>query len=599
MRRYSLTGLAIALTLVVSLIVSSGAQAVVLNMGAAGKAGVALVPGSSVSGLPVATSTSSCNDPWLSSDLGGPTVPPGGLCFNGGSVMHRNETFALTWDPSRMYWSTTRDVVEQFMKDVANGSGTLSSPYALTSQYNDAGGRAANDSKYGGGCIDYGVPAPCLLGTNEATLHGNPYPASGCPVTGGSYIYPGNTPNTTCLTDAQIQAELQAMVSRLQSVGNVVSGYSPMIVLLTPPGVEVCLDSAGTVCSSNSSATNQFCSYHSELTSSNFAYVVQPWTAYTQCDEPKLPKLSANPTTIEIATDVGTRLVNPLSQAEIAAIVNPRMDGWFSTTGAEINDNGCAPAGPDFDTVTVGGGSYVLQREFNNGGVIETDPNALACAPWVNLGPAFVVPSTVNTGDVVALDGSTTNSTLVVPSAGYQWDFGDGSKAVGPSVVHSYTKPGTYTITLTTTDRGGYKATSTQLLQVLGSNGGGGGSSGGSGVFYVRMQLLPQSLKSMLRSGLAVRVTSTRAADGIVTLSISRKAARRAHIKAGRGPSVVIAKGTLSQVKDGTVNLHLHLRLARSTANKLKRLGHVTVTVRLALAGAGGGHVAIDAAARY
>ena len=64
--------------------------------------------------------------------------------------MHSNETFVLTWDPGRRYWSGTKDYVEQFLRDVADGSGTLTSPYALTGQYSDSGGRAGNTSKFGG-----------------------------------------------------------------------------------------------------------------------------------------------------------------------------------------------------------------------------------------------------------------------------------------------------------------------------------------------------------------------------------------------------------------------------------------------------------------
>jgi hypothetical protein len=600
MRRCSLTTLAIAVTFVISLVVAAGAQAVVVKMGAAGRAGVSLVPGTSTAGLSTVTS-SKCSDPWLSADLGGPALPPGALCWNGGSVMHRNETFAITWDPKRSYWATTRDYVEQFMKDVANGSGTLSSPYALTTQYNDSTGRAANDSKYGGGCVDYGVPAPCLIGSSSATLPGLKYPANGCPASGSSYEGGPSASNGVCLTDAQLQPELHEMINRLQAAGNVASGYTPMLVLLTPPGVEVCLNGAGTLCSANSTAATQFCSYHSYVTGTDFAYVVQPWTPYTGCDEPKLPALPQNATNIQVARDAGSRLVNPLSQGEIASIVNPQLNGWSANDGSEMSDNGCTPNGPDYDTETVGGASYVLQRDFNNAGVIESDPSAPACAPWVVLAPAFVVPSAVNAGDVVAFDGSTTNSTLIVPSARYQWSFGDGTKAVGPSVVHSYAKGGTYNVTLTVTDRGGNQSSLTEAVQVIGGgNGGGGGQSPGSsapGGFKVHVQLMPQGLKAVLRSGIALRVNSTKPANGIASVSITRGAARHAHIKAGHGPAVVIARGTLSSIKAGTVNLRLHLR--GSITKRLRHDKHLTLTIRLALVAADGGQVTVDAAGRY
>ena len=32
--------------------------------------------------------------------------------------------------------------------------------------------------------------------------------------------------------------------------------------------------------------------------------------------------------------------------------------------------------------MTINGNTYALQREFNNAGAIETDPNALPCTDW-------------------------------------------------------------------------------------------------------------------------------------------------------------------------------------------------------------------------
>jgi hypothetical protein len=113
----------------------------------------------------------------------------------------------------------------------------------------------------------------------------------------------------------------------------------------------------------------------------------------------------------------------------------------------------------------------------------------------------------------------------------------------------------------------------------------------------VHLQLMPQGLLKMLRFGLSVRVSSNERADGIATLSISRKSARQAHIRTGRGLMVVVGRGTVSGIKNGTVNLHL--RLTRAVAAKLGRLRHVTLTLRLALVTAGGVHLAIDAAGSY
>ena len=96
----------------------------------------------------------------------------------------------------------------------------------------------------------------------------------------------------------------------------------------------------------------------------------------------------------------------------------------------------------------------------------------------------------------------------------------------------------------------------------------------------VRLQLLPQSLKAVLRTGISVRVTSNAPANGIATVSITRASAKKAHIQVGQGPSVRIGLGTVSSVKNGTVTLRLYL--SKGMAKKLSRLHHVAMTVRLA-----------------
>src|SRR5205085_11671872 len=110
------------------------------------------------------------------------------------------------------------------------------------------------------------------------------------------------------------------------------------------------------------------------------------------------------------------------------------------------NDDGCVELGNKLDTVTVGTSSqnpYVLQREFNNGGVLATDPNAPVCAPVNTLQAVFVAPSAVNLGDEVQLDGSASASTLQIAPTSFVWNFGDGTAPVsGPSIVHTFAKAG-------------------------------------------------------------------------------------------------------------------------------------------------------------
>jgi hypothetical protein len=742
MRRYSLKAhrltLAIVATFVASLGVTTTAQAVVLNdANASGtEAGVALAPSTRyLQSLPTNVSrvhpASPCTDPWLSPDLGGPLMRSAGLCYGGGPVMNKNETFALTWDAPqsspwalRNYWAQTRGYVERFMRDVADASGSLGSPFALLPEYSGA----QNASIFGGGCIDNGTASGSACEFGAPTGAGHDFSAGACDVQ-----YPGDSlvdvkavmENSTCLTDGQLQSELGTMISQTGIIGRTQPGYTPLVTLFLPPGVETCLDADHLLCSANAYTTpppanlqttntggslpdgtyevelmyelshgqampssaqsitttgggkstitikappgaqnetgwfayvtgpdgatftlqspstapstdfiwqamsdvstmvppavTAFCSYHSQVNvgGTEVAYVVQPWTAGTSCDEPGLPNIPQDPTPQQLSVAVGSRLVSPLSQGVISAIINPALNGWTGGTtsdtyGSEIEDNnGCTPLPRSLDSVTVGNSSqnpYFLQREWNNGAALDSDPNTYGCAPAVNLTADFVVPSTVDQGDVVQFDGSASASTLVIPKQGYAWNFGDGTTATGPSVVHSYAKGGDYTVTLTVTDRGGNVDKLSQVIQVLGGNGqvvpglptggGGGGAGSGSGApLNVHLQMLPQSLKSVLRNGIAVRVSSNRAANGVATVWITRAAARRAHIKTGKAAAVRIGLGTVSSITNGTITLRLHL--SPTMAKKLRRLGHVTMTVRLALVAPGSQRLSIDVAGKY
>jgi len=69
----------------------------------------------------------------------------------------------------------------------------------------------------------------------------------------------------------------------------------------------------------------------------------------------------------------------------------------------------------------------------------------------------------------VLLDASESFSTEGAIVA-YQWDFGDGTKASGKSVIHTYNKPGEYSVQLVVTDDKGLKSRLTKTLKVYTDN---------------------------------------------------------------------------------------------------------------------------------
>ncbi len=719
------------------------------------EAGVSLVPSArqypsttadylNNAGITVDTSTGSCNDPAASTEpdiLQNGTWPvssspfsPQPLCWHGGPVMHANETFLLEWEGQapNSYPASTKKYVQNYLQDVASTSGQLVNPYSDTTQYWDGSAstsRAAYNSLYGGACDDNGT-ATCKWGSLTGSGPGNPLPSGtgDCQngqVTGDN-IFGGvdggaavTIENNLCITDSDIRHEVTSLVDNDGLIAHTQNGYTPIVTVMTPPGVVVCLDSTSKLCSSNSllvppppvintsttggtitpgayqvvityvttsgetmssapatiTTTGQsstitilsppadpgatgwkayvttpygyvyylqggtnaigqpltlasppvtsqqppagaaaFCSYHSVVTDpvsgKQVSYVVQPWTAFSICDEPDVPTVPDYSPPSVVEQSAGQRLVSPISQSSMAAIVNPLLNGWFGLDGLEIDDqNACQPQGHGVDTFTFGNSGqspYYLQRESNNASVVDSDPWTYSgCLPSDVLAPTFVSPSALDQGDTVDLDGSDTASSLGIPNADYKWNFGDGSTGNGPSVEHTFNSAGNFTVTLSVTDRGGNSSTFSQLVEVLGANGqppAGGSGSGGNGSgsnkpLQVHLQLQPQSLKAVLRNGISVRVTSNAAANGIATVVISRKAAKRAHIKVGKGPTVRIGLGSVSSIKNGSVLLRLHLSAA--TAAKLRHLGHVDMTIRLALVASGNQRIAVDAAASY
>ncbi|WP_366180469.1 PKD domain-containing protein [Actinomyces timonensis] len=81
-----------------------------------------------------------------------------------------------------------------------------------------------------------------------------------------------------------------------------------------------------------------------------------------------------------------------------------------------------------------------------------------------NVGPRPMLRQKV-VGMAVTADGSeSVDSDGTIES--YEWDFGDGKTATGANVTHTYTEPGTYTVTLTVTDNAGARQTTTQSITV-------------------------------------------------------------------------------------------------------------------------------------
>src|SRR5262249_34394671 len=91
----------------------------------------------------------------------------------------------------------------------------------------------------------------------------------------------------------------------------------------------------------------------------------------------------------------------------------------------------------------------------------------------VNVPPTAKIsgPSAGNAGQALSFTASATDPSPVDTQAGftYAWTFGDGSSATGQSVSHAYGAAGTYTVTLTATDKNGGKGSTTRSVTVSAS----------------------------------------------------------------------------------------------------------------------------------
>jgi PKD repeat protein len=73
----------------------------------------------------------------------------------------------------------------------------------------------------------------------------------------------------------------------------------------------------------------------------------------------------------------------------------------------------------------------------------------------------------VNEDGEVFFDASSWDTTSDLPLLSYAWDFGDGNKGFGKMPSHTYTKSGTYNVTLTVTDNNGAQDTDAMTVKVI------------------------------------------------------------------------------------------------------------------------------------
>jgi PKD repeat protein len=334
----------------------------------------------------------------------------GNLTYHGGAVMHSNRTHAIYWEPSGFSTTATyKSLINGYLGDVAADSAKHSNVYASDVQYTDGSGNAAYSSSSGG-----------------AVVATDPYPASGC-------TDPGTT---VCLTDTQIQAEVNKVVTD----NGLPRGLGDLYVVMTPQGVGSCFDSGSTSC-----AYTDYCAYHSNFGTGlgETLYSNQPDAGTPSCDSGQHPN-----------GDVADSTINLISHEHNEAITDPDGFGWWDSAGNENGDKCAWNFGSALGSTSNGQYNqlihtrdYYLQQEWSNAshGCVLTMPNTAPTASFTS------APASPTAGQAVSFDGTASSDSDGTISS-YSWDFGDGATGSGATPSHTYATAGTYAVKLTVTD---------------------------------------------------------------------------------------------------------------------------------------------------
>jgi IPT/TIG domain-containing protein len=299
----------------------------------------------------------------------GPAGATGNLTWHGGPVMHSSNVYAVYWAPPGYPYQAGYDsAIAKYFSDVAADSGKSSNVYGVATQYGDGVGSAAYVSSFRSSLQDT-----------------NPYPANGC--TDDPYT-------SVCLTDAQIQSELQSFLA----AKGLPTGMSTAYFVFFPIGVGSCFDSTSTSCS-----YKQFCAYHGWIGTggtgtviyANMPYADQP-SAGTKCDIEASPNGNDADATINVT-----------SHENIEMLTDPVGNAWYDSAEYEIADKCAWIFGSSLGSTQYGAynqaiasGKYMLQEEWTN--VLSTCvQNAIVPAPQIT----SMSPTRGKAGTLIYLNG--------------------------------------------------------------------------------------------------------------------------------------------------------------------------------------------------
>jgi len=310
-----------------------------------------------------------------------PTSPLGAfppLLWGGGPVMSGHVTITpIYWEPNGYFNpSRYRNLINQYLADVAADSGSNTNVYSTALEYPGSNGSGTYDIARGTPIRDHN-PLPKGQGCSVGKLD-----ASGIYADGSGY--------TACLDDAQITAEIQNVIT----AAGLPSDYNHEYVMLTPKHVESCFYPGNTtnhknVCTINHYPSAGYCAYHTmfgpDYPVSGTVYANMPFPVYQSPVGFTCGTDAGGHGTIESPNYLGDPVdkdadveVSPLSHEIMESITDPNTtNGWFDSHGNENGDDCAYVFGNGtwtdlggtpgmFYNQTINGDHYITQEEFSN-----------------------------------------------------------------------------------------------------------------------------------------------------------------------------------------------------------------------------------------
>ncbi|HWC45479.1 MAG TPA: hypothetical protein VG868_05130, partial [Casimicrobiaceae bacterium] len=222
--------------------------------------------------------------------------------------------------------------VEQYFTDVASDSGHQTNVYSVGTQYFDKrrDGTIRNHANY-----DVVAGAPIM--------DADPYPANACPPPTGY---------TNCLSDRQIELEIQ----RLVNSQHLAKGRNSIYFMFLPAGIDSCFGRR--IC-----ADNYFCAYHSGFVANSGGIIL-----YTNQPFANLPDGGCDASGTPNGADLDD-VLNVVSHEHNETITDPLGNAWYARDGEENGDK-CNfrfdnPGAQNYNQ-TINGHNYELQEEWSN-----------------------------------------------------------------------------------------------------------------------------------------------------------------------------------------------------------------------------------------